>query len=142
MKIIAWTIFAIVCITLPLSLTSKKVIIINNEYAEAYTEPVEISEEIAQPVIDTSKVGIFFTYNAEKGQTDGNPRRAASGKEVREGYVANNCLPFGSIIEVEGVGKLEVQDRMNKRYGCDDFDVFKENRADNFKKKLKYTILK
>jgi 3D (Asp-Asp-Asp) domain-containing protein len=141
MKIIAWTIFAIVCITLPLSLSSKKVIIINNEYAEAYTEPIEIIEEISPPVIEYSEVGIFFTYNAEKGQTDGNPRRTASGNEVREGIAANNCLPFGTIIEVEGKGRFEIQDRMNKRYGCDDFDIFKENKKDNFKKTLKYRVI-
>jgi hypothetical protein len=141
MKIIAWTIFAIVCITLPLSLSSKKVIIINNEYARADTIPVEITR-VEDPKIDVVyKSGVFFTYNAEPGQTDGNPRRTASGKDVKIGYVANNCLPFGSIIEVEGIGKLEVQDRMNKRYGCDSFDVFKENREDNFKKKLNYKIL-
>ena len=115
----------------------KTVIIINN--AEAKT--IQPEAESIQKEEKVVKSGVFYTYNAEESQTDGNPYRTASGRIVKDGIVANNCLDFGTKIEVEGVGVLEVQDRMNSRYGCDDFDVFKEDPAQNFKKTLIYKIL-
>lgn len=116
---------------------TRTIQIINN--AEAKTiETVEQPEEVAKK----ASKGTFYTYNAEENQTDSNPYRTASGKIVKDGYVANNCLPFGTKIEVENVGTLEVQDRMNSRYDCDDFDVFKENPKDNFMKyEVNYIIL-
>lgn len=113
-----------------------KTIYINN--AEAKTVEVEAVKE----EIENKLSGTFYTYNAEESQTDGNPYRTASGRIVKDGIVANNCLAFGTKIEVEGIGVLEVQDRMNSRYGCNDFDVFRENPKDNFKKSLNYSILK
>lgn len=113
-----------------------KTIYINN--AEAKTVEVEAVKE----EIENKLSGTFYTYNAEESQTDGNPYRTASGRIVKDGIVANNCLAFGTKIEVEGLGVLEVQDRMNSRYGCNDFDVFRENPKDNFKKSLNYSILK
>ena len=113
-----------------------KTIYINN--AEAKTVEVEAAKE----EIESKLSGTFYTYNAEESQTDGNPYRTANGKIVKDGIVANNCLAFGTKIEVEGLGVLEVQDRMNSRYGCNDFDVFRENPKDNFKKSLNYLILK
>lgn len=118
---------------------AKTVIIIPNVQAKTIDEPVIEAKIEAQEV--KSKSGVFYTYNAEESQTDGNPYRTASGRIVKDGIVANNCLEFGTKIDVEGVGVLEVQDRMNSRYGCDDFDVFKEDPAQNFKKTLKYKIL-
>ena len=56
-------------------------------------------------------------------QTDDTPEITASGKRVKEGIVANNCLPFGTKISVDD-RIFEVQDRMNKRYGCNNFDIF------------------
>ena len=67
--------------------------------------------------------GIFTAYNALPEQTDDTPEITASGKRVKEGIVANNCLPFGTKIAVNDQ-IFEVQDRMNKRYGCDNFDIF------------------
>ena len=37
--------------------------------------------------------------------------------------VANNCLPKGTEIEIDGVGRFVVLDKMNSRYGCDNFDI-------------------
>lgn len=120
-----------------------KTIYINNiAYAKTTEEKSTSEMGNAERNVGTALQGTFFTYNAEENQTDGNPYKTASGRIVREGIVANNCLPFGTKIEVEGVGILEVQDRMNSRYGCNDFDVFRENPKDNFKKSLNYLILK
>lgn len=120
----------------------KKIYIVNDVYAKTTEEKSTSEMGNAERNVGASLQGTFFTYNAEENQTDGNPYKTASGRIVREGLVANNCLPFGTKIEVEGVGILEVQDRMNSRYGCNDFDVFRENPKDNFKKSLNYLILK
>ncbi len=61
-------------------------------------------------------------YNPVWWQCDSTPDITASGKKVKEGYVANNCLPFGTEVKIGGKS-LEVQDRMNKRYGCEHFDI-------------------
>ena len=69
------------------------------------------------------KRGIFTAYTASVDETDSDPTITASNQEVRTGIIANNCLPFGTRIKVNG--KIyEVQDRMNGRYGCDKFDIY------------------
>ena len=67
--------------------------------------------------------GIFTAYTATISQTDSTPTITASNQKVREGIVANNCLPFGTKIKVNN-RVFEVQDRMNKRFGCDTFDIY------------------
>lgn len=104
--------------------------------------PVEPKGEAEQ--VSASAEGTFYSYNAEEGQTDGNPTITASSQEVREGIVANNCLEFGTKIEVDGIGILEVQDRMNSRYGCEVFDIFMWDKNESLqfgKKQLTYLIL-
>lgn len=97
-------------------------------------------EERKMPVIVTS-------YNAEEGQTDSDPYTMASNKRVFEGAVASNCHPFGTKVEIEGVGTFEVQDRMNARYtkdcGTDQerMDIFRFDRKDNITiKEGKYSV--
>ena len=80
-----------------------------------------VGENMTVPVKLES--GIFTAYNALPEQTDDTPEITASGKQVKEGIVANNCLPFGTKISVDDQ-IFEVQDRMNKRYGCNNFDIF------------------
>lgn len=75
------------------------------------------------PSITQEKRGIFTAYNAEIYQTDSDPTITASNQMVRVGIVANNCLPFGTKIKVNDE-VYEVQDRMNKRYGCNYFDIY------------------
>ena len=65
-------------------------------------------------------------YNPVEEQCDSTPLITASNKMVREGYVANNCLPFGTIVKIDGK-YYEVQDRMNSRYGCEYFDILMFN---------------
>jgi 3D (Asp-Asp-Asp) domain-containing protein len=73
------------------------------------------------PILEKS--GVFTAYNAEAAQTDNTPLVTASGQKVNKGIIANNCLPFGTKIEVNNE-IFEVQDRMHARYGCDYFDIF------------------
>jgi 3D (Asp-Asp-Asp) domain-containing protein len=112
------------------------------QVAEAST----IEKEIKTP--EKPKMSVkLTTYNAEEGQTDSDPFTMASGKRVYEGAVASNCHPFGTKVEIEGLGTFEVQDRMNSRYtkdcGTEDerMDIFKWERKDNFKNDhAKYSI--
>jgi len=95
--------------------------------------------------IDTStqQLGEFSAYNSEVGQTDNDPFTMASGERVYDGAVANNCLPFGTELMIEGK-VYYVEDRMNKRYGCEHFDIWMGNKinAINFGRRiLEYKVL-
>lgn len=64
--------------------------------------------------------GTTFTVSASgyapsPYQTDSTPCITAAGTRVREGTVASNFLPMGTILEING-NKYIVEDRMNKRY--------------------------
>lgn len=89
--------------------------------------------------------GEFSAYNAEVAQTDGDPFITASNKKVREGIVATNLYPIGTEIEVEGLGKFVVEDRMNPRYNNQPvFDIFMWDKGEALKfgrKNLKYNLL-
>ena len=80
-----------------------------------------VSEKRSAP--DREHSAQFTAYNAEAAQTDSTPLITASGQMVNELIVANNCLPFGTKIQVNNQ-VYEVQDRMHKRFGCDNFDIF------------------
>jgi len=65
---------------------------------------------------------IVSAYNPTKDQCDDDPHINAMNKKVQDGDIANNCLAFGT--EVELNNKIyTVRDRMNKRYGCNHFDI-------------------
>ena len=76
----------------------------------------------------TAKVvaATVFSYNAEPSQTDSSPCQTASMMNIcpfpEKRIVANNCLEFGTQVEIAGE-IYEVQDRMNKRYGCEVYDI-------------------
>ena len=78
------------------------------------------------------KLGIFTAYTADEAQTDSSPTITASNQTVREGFIANNCLPFGTKVRIDGK-IFEVQDRMNERYGCDNFDIYMIEYSDAIK---------
>ena len=89
------------------------------------------------------KTGIFTEYTASVSQTDSTPTITASNQKIREGIVANNCLPFGTKIEVNN-NIYVIQDRMNERYGCENFDIYvrKYSQAKRFgKRTLRYKII-
>jgi 3D (Asp-Asp-Asp) domain-containing protein len=89
------------------------------------------------------KTGVFSAYTAEVAQTDSTPTITASNQTVQTGFIANNCLPFGTKIKVNGT-IYEVQDRMHDRYGCDKFDIYMVDysKAVNFGiQPLKYEII-
>jgi hypothetical protein len=64
-------------------------------------------------------------YNNLSWQTDSTPNITASNSQVREGIVANNCLEFGTLVEIGGKTYI-VEDRLNARFNncCECFDIF------------------
>lgn len=70
--------------------------------------------------------GRVTAYSSEVGQTDDNPFETANGETVGKGTLANNCLKFGTKVVINSE-TYQVNDRMNKRYGCQDFDIWFED---------------
>ena len=67
--------------------------------------------------VKTIKV-VLTAYSSTEDQTDDTPFITASGKNVRDGIVANNMLPLGTKIkipELYGDKVFTIEDRMNKR---------------------------
>jgi 3D (Asp-Asp-Asp) domain-containing protein len=95
-----------------------------DNYRNFYDNYVVQSE--CQSLPKYSVLASISAYTPRKEETDSAPFITASGEMVRNGIVANNCLPFYSIIEIEGE-KYVVLDRMNKRYGCGFYDIFTWN---------------
>lgn len=133
-------------------LLSPRTVEFRIERAQAYIEPqkedkpqeTQNKASESESAKTGEKIAEFSAYNAEEAQTDSDPFTMASGKKVYEGAVANNCLPFGTKIKVNGKIKI-VEDRMNERYDCDHFDIFMQNHdeAVSFgRKMLSYEIIK
>ncbi len=58
-------------------------------------------------------------YSSTPDQTDDSPFTTASNTQVRDGIIATNFLPFGTVIKIPalyGDKIFVVEDRMNKRY--------------------------
>ena len=70
---------------------------------------------------------VITAYSSTIGQTDDSPFITASNKDVRDGIVANNYLPFGTQIripELYGDKVFVVEDRMSRKKGNYHFDVW------------------
>lgn len=85
---------------------------------EAETVPL-----ITPVATSTTIYASVYGYSSDVSQTDDTPFITASGQHVRDGIVANNCLPFGTSVIIGG-RTYTVEDRMNRRYGCSFFDVW------------------
>jgi 3D (Asp-Asp-Asp) domain-containing protein len=67
----------------------------------------------------TSYVVMASAYSSTPDQTDSTPFITAWGTQVRDGIIAANFLPFGTLIKIPdiyGDKVFTVEDRMNKRY--------------------------
>ena len=127
---------------------------------EATIAPAQAAKPQEEAKIEATEEmqGVWVTtYNAEEGQTDSSPQTMANGKRVYEGAIASNCHPFGTVIELKGLGKFVVEDRMNSRFtdqcgkpvvkdesgryvSGEKADVFKWERSDNFSKASEYSV--
>lgn len=91
-------------------------------YLTAYTFTIRKPPVIIEHAIITA-------YSSSVDETDDTPFITASGARVNEGIAANNCLKFGTIVEING-HKFTVQDRKNRRYSCEWFDIWKQDKAE------------
>jgi 3D (Asp-Asp-Asp) domain-containing protein len=74
---------------------------------------------------------IITAYSSTEDQTDNTPFITASGKQVKDGIVANNMLPFGTEIKIPdlyGDKVFTIQDRMNRRKSDYHIDVWMPSR--------------
>ncbi|MFA6467180.1 MAG: hypothetical protein WCV71_04975 [Patescibacteria group bacterium] len=84
----------------------------------AYYDGPTLPEIPARPA-DRIMYIVVTAYNSEVGQTDNSPFITAFGTQVRDGIVATNFLPKGTIVrfpEKFGSKEFVVEDRMNSRY--------------------------
>ena len=82
-------------------------------------------------------------YSSEVGQTDDSPFITALGTRVRKGIIANNCLSMGTKVEIGGAIYV-VEDRMNRRYGCEHFDIWFADTAEAWefgRQQLKLSVI-
>lgn len=84
---------------------------------------------------------IYITaYSSSEDETDDTPFITASGTEVRDGIVATNALPMGTLVripELFGDKTFVVEDRMHHRFR-DRMDIWMPSKAEarHFGKKL------
>jgi len=80
------------------------------------------------------KIKVVVTgYSSSVWETQGDPFITASGMKVRDGIVANNLLPFGTLIrlpELFGDKIFVVEDRMNPKKGYYHIDVWFPSREE------------
>lgn len=77
-------------------------------------------------VVQIAKVS---AYTSDVAETDDTPTITASGTTTRHGVVANNCLEFGTEVQIDG-RTFVVEDRMNVRYGCDHYDIWMPTKSE------------
>lgn len=97
------------------------VLLQNNTIAESFG----LSSESLKPT--TQYYMIITAYSSTEDQTDSTPFITASQKQVADGIVANNMLPFGTevkIPELYGDKVFTVEDRMHYRKGYYHLDIW------------------
>jgi 3D (Asp-Asp-Asp) domain-containing protein len=80
-----------------------------------YAVPLEVEKSTRK------QTAVVTAYSSSPDETDSTPFITASGQRVRSGIVANNCLPFGTKVRINGE-VYEVQDRGALRHGCAWYD--------------------
>ncbi len=76
---------------------------------------------------------ILTAYSSSPDETDETPHVTAYGTETRDGVLANNCLPFGTKVQIPelfGDKVFTVEDRKNSRYSCNWVDVWYPSKAE------------
>jgi 3D (Asp-Asp-Asp) domain-containing protein len=105
---------------------------INADYVNATNASyVAKASNEARDVVKTVKV-IVTAYSSTPDQTDDTPFITASNKYVRDGIIASNLLPFGTKVRIPklyGDKVFTVEDRMNKRKGNYQIDIWMETHS-------------
>jgi len=88
------------------------------------SQPIDLDAYLREYFVNkTSKKTMYVTvtaYSSTKDQTDGDPFKTAVGTPVRDGIVAANFLPIGTVVRFPdkfGEKLFVVEDRMNERFG-------------------------
>ncbi len=79
-------------------------------------------------------------YSSTDGETDGTPYLTAIGTAVRDGIVAANFLPIGTVVRFPdkfGEKLFIVEDRMNEKFGLQ-VDIWMSNQAEAKKFGIQY----
>ena len=79
---------------------------------------------------------ILTAYSSTPGQTDSTPFITANGKQVYDGLIAANWLPFGTRVkfpELLGDKIFTVNDRMHQRFGRGRVDLWLDAPLDKVK---------
>lgn len=93
---------------------------------------------------------IFTAYTLSKDETDSDPEISASGENLREyqergeRICAARYLPLSTEINIKGIGRCKILDRISKKYD-DRIDILfptKEEALKFGKQELYYTIIK
>lgn len=123
--IISITLLASVIITVAGVQTNAAIDLSSQSVLEGIVESTSENDSTL-PLAGQLMDAIVYAYNSVEEQTDSSPFITASGKRVRDGIVANNCLKFGTPVDILGEIYI-VEDRMNSRYGCEYFDIWMES---------------
>ncbi|MDP3997828.1 MAG: hypothetical protein Q8P73_05000 [bacterium] len=78
---------------------------------------------VPRPAIGTTYIVNSSAYAPSPYQTDSTPCITAAGTRVREGVVASNFLPLGTILSINDDLYI-VEDRMNPRYSGQYIDIW------------------
>ncbi len=88
------------------------------------SQPIDLDAYLREYFINkTPKKTMYVTvtaYSSTNGQTDGTPYLTAVGTPVRDGIIATNFLPIGTVVRFPdkfGDKLFVVEDRMHEKYG-------------------------
>ena len=85
--------------------------------------------ERTEPWVLRSYTSQVTVYHSVPWETDSDPWTTAAGTRARDGVVAANCLPFGTLIRMPdlfGDKVFVVEDRLAPRKSCYIIDVWRE----------------
>jgi len=124
----------IICFGFWFGMVKLQQVLADNSPNEPSSEMASIQGNSLLPVsspvdpVKTKKVKVVITaYSSTISQTDDTPFVTASGKNVEDGIVANNMLPFGTevkIPELYGDKVFVVEDRMHSKKGYYHVDIW------------------
>ena len=101
-----------------ISAAVQSVVMLEGEELEARQQEWVEKQREKKPSIRTTYM-TTSAYNSLAAQTDSSPYSTAIGSMTRDGVVATNYFPIGTIIripDVYGDKEFRVEDRMNRRY--------------------------
>ena len=111
----------------------KKEIIVQRPVYMVEGQPIDLDAYLREYFANTiPKKTMYVTvsaYSSTKDQTDGDPYLTALGTPVRDGIVAANFLPIGTVVRFPdkfGEKIFVVEDRMHEKYGLQ-VDIWMSN---------------